>query len=146
MIHSLLSVIVPLIAFCLAHMTICYESLISLVLYVDKLYASVFYYFTGLRISLCDSDSSRVLSFPWAVPFSWARYSPPALTWPRSDPLFQASAAAGLLSRPSLFLLEPGRRWAFFPRFLFFTKALWTILEYFEIWPYLVQLSIFKFI
>ena len=89
---------------------------------------------------------ARVLSFPWAVPFSWARYSPPALTWPRSDRLFQAPAAAGLLSRPSLFLLEPGRRCAFFPRFLFFTKAMWTILEYFEIWPYLVQLSIFKFI
>ena len=87
-----------------------------------------------------------VLSFPWAVAFSWARYSPPALKWPRSDRLFQAPAAAGLLSRPSLFLLEPGRRYGFFPSFPCFTKALWTILEYFEIWLYLVQLSIFKFI
>ena len=94
---------------------------------------------------LCDC-LSRVLSFPWTVPFSWARCSLPALTWPRSDRLFQAPAAAGLLSRPSLFLLEPGRRYGFFPRFPCFTKALWTILEYFEIWLYLVKLSIFKFI
>ena len=35
---------------------------------------------------------ARVLSFPWAVPFSWARYSPPALTWPRSDRIFPGAS------------------------------------------------------